>query len=75
MGLLMSDEYNYIDNEKLDVAVEREEEDNGKKIKIIKIVFCVLCVKVVCQSDVTNSLRWEENLRIIAGHDVVSAKT
>ena len=36
MGLLMSDEYNYIDNEKLDVAVEREEEDNGKKIKIIK---------------------------------------
>ena len=43
MGLLMSDEYNYIDSEKLDVAVKKEEDLDGKKIKIIKIVFCVLC--------------------------------
>ncbi len=49
MGLLMSDEYNYIDNEKLDVAVEREEENNGKKIKIIKIVFCILCFFLVAE--------------------------
>ena len=34
MGLLMSDEYNYIDSEKLDVAVKKEEYLDGKKIKI-----------------------------------------
>ena len=35
MGLLMSDEYNYIESEKLELSVEKEEENDGKKIKII----------------------------------------
>lgn len=47
MGLLMSDEYNYIVSEKLDEEVNNEEESDAKKIKIIKIVFCILCLFLV----------------------------
>ena len=49
MELLMSDEYNYIDSEKLELSVEKEEDNNGKKIKIIKIVFCILCFFLVAE--------------------------
>lgn len=50
MGLLMSDEYNFIESEKLELKVnEKEDTGNDKKIKVIKIVFCILCFFLVAE--------------------------
>ena len=49
MSLLISDEYNYVESKKLELGVEKEEQTDSRKIKIFKIVFCILCFFLVAE--------------------------